>query len=484
MADISTNILTSLGAGSGIDTRQLVQDLVAAERAQPQARLDARRAAVEAKISAQGQFLSALDALTTALGSRISSGSLSGVPQVSNPSVLSMEVAGGAEIPLQEIGVERLARGQTLASAPVADSSEGLGTGEIRIRFGAVAGSGMAEGFEAGGADDLVINVTEGADSLVAIRNLINANAIAKGAPITAQIVSDETGDRLMLRGATGAEQGFLVETSGAPGLDILSFNADGTGGMERTTVAANARLTLNGVTVERADNTITDLVEGATIRLLDASPDSIVTVQSLRDASALSGTVSDLVGALNELQDIGKSLTARGTDTSDAGALATDSAAKRALRSLAALVRQEIPTAPEGGPRSLSDLGVSIDRSGKFIVDEARLAEAARLHPEALAAIVSGLNSQKIGTTPEGPLRAIASQFRISATGSAGQPSATLAEQQRIADDQQRLDARIERVEARYTSQFVGLDRMLSVIRGQQDFLQQQIDMWTKKDS
>ena len=51
---MTTNILSALGSASGIDTKQLVQDLVSVQKAAPQARLNSRTADAQAQVSAYG----------------------------------------------------------------------------------------------------------------------------------------------------------------------------------------------------------------------------------------------------------------------------------------------------------------------------------------------------------------------------------------------------------------------------------------------
>src|SRR3546814_3106579 len=74
------SILTTLGGGSGIDTAQLVSDLVAAQRAGADALLQSRQEKVDARISTLSQIKSALSSFSTALNALVSSGSLGRQP--------------------------------------------------------------------------------------------------------------------------------------------------------------------------------------------------------------------------------------------------------------------------------------------------------------------------------------------------------------------------------------------------------------------
>src|SRR3546814_13245249 len=70
------SILTTLGGGSGIDTAQLVSDLVAAQRAGAAALLQSRQEKVDARISTLSPIKSALSSFCTPLTPLVSSGSL------------------------------------------------------------------------------------------------------------------------------------------------------------------------------------------------------------------------------------------------------------------------------------------------------------------------------------------------------------------------------------------------------------------------
>jgi len=63
---MSQNIVNLLGAGSGIDTLALVDQLVEAEGAAPQQRIDTKRETVETQISDMGLLNSALSTLRDA----------------------------------------------------------------------------------------------------------------------------------------------------------------------------------------------------------------------------------------------------------------------------------------------------------------------------------------------------------------------------------------------------------------------------------
>jgi flagellar hook-associated protein 2 len=472
------SVFSALNIGSGLDVRALVTELVAAERAPRQQLLDDREARVTARLSAQGQFRSALDALVGALDSRTRSGSLSGIPAVSDPAVLSLRVDPGRVIAPQSLEVRALARVQTLASPPIADAGAPVGQGTLTIRFGTVGGAGAPTGFTAGGRPDLPVAIGPDRDSLTGLRDAINDAAAAAGAPVRAELLTDAGGTRLQLRGQTGAASGFLVETSAA--LAAFAFPEFGTAALQRTEVAADAEVALNGLPLRRATNDIADLVPGARLTLLKAAPGAPVTLSAERDPAELTRVARDLASALGELSAIGRELTRGASAAGSAGALVADAGARRAVTSVARLTTTPLVPASGNAPTRLSDIGVSVTRDGGFTVDEARLARAVRDHPAGIEALVTALNKPTAFGSPAGPLRAIADQFRGASQGS-GNDTALARESADIARQREALNARMERLTAQYTRQFAALDRSVGQSRGLQQYLQQQIDLWTR---
>ncbi|MFA7440931.1 MAG: flagellar filament capping protein FliD [Sphingomonadaceae bacterium] len=478
---MATNVLTALGAGSGMDVQNLVSQLADAERAPMQELLDNRQTAVEARISAQGSFRAALDALTGALHSRVSSGALSGIASVSDPTIIGMTVEPGTIVTRQSIEVKQLARAQTLSSAPVADAAAAIGSGTLTIRFGAVAGTDTATGFTPAGLDDLVVTIAPGKDNLSGIRDAINATAVDSGMPVRATIVSDADGHRLMLRGATGAQSGFVIETAGDAALEQFAFNADTAGGMERNQTALDAEIALDGLTLKRDSNNIKDLIPGATLTLGKAAPGMAVLVSADRSPVELAETVRDLAGALTELVSIGRQLSASATDTASAGALASDSHTRRALASLAQLGSAQLLDADGDKPTRLAEIGLKIDRTGSYSIDEKQLLKAVADHPAQVEKLIGALAQKASWADKGGPLAQITSTFALAVDGANGQKTALQREQQSITEARVRLDARIERYRTTMTVQFSALDRSVGQYRAMQGFLQQQIDMWTK---
>ena len=109
--------ISSLGVGSGLDLNQIVGDLVNAERAPREARLDRREGRIEAQISAFGNLANGVEQLGSSL-SRLADFQLSQSASVSDSSIASVTADGTAANGDFSLQVDQLAQAQALASAP------------------------------------------------------------------------------------------------------------------------------------------------------------------------------------------------------------------------------------------------------------------------------------------------------------------------------------------------------------------------------
>src|SRR3546814_1535400 len=101
-------------------------------------------------------------------------------------------------------------------------------------------------------------SITIGPDnnSLVGLQQAINAS----DSGLTASIIQDTGGARLVIKGETGAAQGFTID--GSAGLEAFEFGP-GASGMTWSTHAANAVIVADGVAVEATTNSVSNLVSG-----------------------------------------------------------------------------------------------------------------------------------------------------------------------------------------------------------------------------
>jgi flagellar hook-associated protein 2 len=187
-----TSIASSLGIGSGLDTAALVEQLAEASRAPKEAQIVKREEANSAKISALGEASSGIDAFATALSTLISGGTLFTQPTSSNESILTAKAVAGARLGglSAQIEVRQLAQAQSLVSTHLADLTSSVGQGTLKITTAA-------------GEFDVVIDAAN--DNLIGLSRAINNS----GAGVTASIVEDGQGARLVLKSGSGEAKAF-----------------------------------------------------------------------------------------------------------------------------------------------------------------------------------------------------------------------------------------------------------------------------------
>ncbi len=458
---INSSIANSLGAGSGIDTAALVRDLAAASRAPKAQRFDALERTNSAKISAVAQARSDLESFTNSLADVTSQGSLRSQPLVSDDSALSATATGGVRLGnlASEITISQLARSQTVYSGFVATAGDPVGQGGMTLIVGGVSHA---------------ITVDSSNDSLTGLASAINAT----GSGVSASVITDGNGARLVIKGETGATKAFtLTLDSGAdPALERFTFGG-ATSNMTLGQAALDAKFTLDGVAFTRASNSITDVLPGVTLTLKKADAAAPVSITTQRPLETIRQTINDFVSVFNTMK---RNIAAARTATGGDGAM-------RALdQQLSALISQAVTSDP--AINSLSDIGIATNRDGTISVNAAQLEAAITANPDAVEAI---FNPQRDGThtTSSDPGISLAlKSINDGATANngilAGLKSRLEKEAAAIVANREKMESREEAYRSRLEKQFGSMDARLSAIKATQSYLEQQIKLWTNARS
>lgn len=471
-----STILSALGADSGIDTSTIVDELVSAEYDTKTTALTTQYDTLTSQISAASELLSGITNFSSSLTTLIQGGTLSTQPTSSNESIVTVStVSGGSAAGLSStVEVRQLAQGQVSSSTAITDASTTFGTGSLTITFGTatVDDDGNMTDFTAGDLDSVTIDITDDNNTLAGIAQAINdANP-----GVTASVVTDEDGSRLVLKSANGSSHAFTVtatEDSDATGLSALNVGVGATG----TTIgsaAQDAIVSVDGVVLRRSSNTLTDVISGVKLTLLSASAGTKVTLSSEEPTDALQQAVNDFVSTYNELL----SLVQTDTDSTD-GVLKSDSAAKQLARSLAKITSTVLTTGQESGaPTTLAELGVSTNRDGTLTVDSSKLSAALINYPGAVEAMFvedSGLDSVLSG---------IATTASDDTYGLAASEDTYTDKQTEVTDEQADLEDEADNMRTRLTQQFASMTSKVSSYQSIQSFLEQQIDAWNSSDN
>ena len=478
------SLLTSLNAGSGVDTASLVTNLVQAQFANRTSALTAKADALTAQLSGAASLKSAMTSFNTALDTLVKSGTLTAQPLSSNPALGVSALPGGKLSGLaSSINVTRLATAQSArTTAAVMDRTAPIGSGSFTLSFGKATYS--ADGTAMTAFDgDLDGNGT--ADSAITI-DVVNASldGIAaainnKRAGVTASVIADGNGGAyLSLRGPTGDAKAFTLAATSDPDGGLAQFAVDPTSATTSITgIAQNARLTVDGIAVERAGNTITDLVEGVKLQL-NATTTTPATLSSTPPGSALSQAVADFVDTFNQVYAIVVAETDAKT-----GALRSDPAAQTLLRSLKALTgRTLVSGAASGTPASLAAIGVGTNRDGTLKLDTAALNKALVGTPDAVEQLfafsTNGLNGISAAVNQ------VATAANSVIFGLGASESRYAKAKGTLADQQDKLEDQSAAMKTRLTQQFASMSSKVAAYKSTQTFLTGQIAAWNKSDS
>jgi flagellar hook-associated protein 2 len=471
-------LLTSLGAGSGIDMTALATNLATAQFAAKTDRLSTQSDKLDKQISAASTLKSAISNLSTSLGDRVRTGDLSSQPLIANAAVAKVAASDGGLLKgSYSLEVTTLATSQTLVSPDSAGytaATDVVGAGTLKLRFGTTGAGTFTDDPNHAAVD---ITIPAGA-TLADVAAAINT----KNAGVTAYVSNTTAGAKLVLKGSDGAGNSFALDATGDPGVANLAFDPTNPGTGRLLTSAGNANLKIDGLPITSTSNTLTDAIPGVTLTLTGTNSGSPTQVTFNDPSTAITSAMSDLVSALNEIATQINALTDAKT-----GELARDSGALALKRTFQQLTSTIImPNAPEGTPRMLSDLGVSIQRDGTFTLDSARLAKTLKADPQATGAMfTNGINGVYATISKISSTMASTSTETKSYGATLANSIAQLTKQKtQLTADQTKLVEKQETLRQQLIARFSVADTAVGASKSTMSFLKNQIAAWNNSNN
>lgn len=458
--------ISTLGIGSGMTLSATLDKLTTAEK-QSLVPISKQQSAATAKLSAYGTLKTAIQAFQTANSKLKDAALYTATSTTSSSTAFSADTDGNALVGKYTISVTRLAQSQTLTSAAKTDVKAAQGSDDASRTMKFVTADGK----------ETSIALTKDQTSLSAIRDTINKANVGISASL---IKVSSTEFRLSLTSsATGTEH--AVKSLSVTGDDKLhSFigfdaaNADGSG-MKQSVEAQNASLTVNNVAIESSSNTISNAVEGITLKLNDqTSGNQTLTVSS--DTGKAKTAITEWVNAYNALQDTMANLTrytpvdAGKDQNSTNGALLGDGT----LRNIQTQMKSILANASGSAVyKTLSQAGITTDpTNGQLKLDATKLTSALQVKPDAVRDLFTG-DGKKTGVTTalDTSFTAYLSSKGVlqGATDSISKKLNQLTEQYNAVS--KRIDDKI----ARYKTQFTNLDKMVSMLNSTSNYLTEQ---------
>jgi flagellar hook-associated protein 2 len=433
----SIDYVQALGAGAGFDTKKIVEALVNAERAPAEARINSKIAESDAKISGLGKAVSVLNVVKDA-AERLNDAKDFNTFTMSNSQVSAFSATSttSARAGSNNITVSQIAQEQRSVSNAFASETNAFNANPITVSI------------TVGSSSQTTTDITVADASLQGTVSAINAANLG----VTAEIVDTGAASdryRIQLIGETGAEKAFTLTSSDS----TLSFSSVQT--------ASDAQLNVNGVDFTRSSNVIDDVLTGVTLSL-NTVTSGTANLSINQDDSQARANIVDFVAIYNEAQRQLKEL----SNSSVGGELAGDSIFRSLTSSLRSLVLGTSSSA-SGNISNLSDMGISVSRTGELNVDDTKLDNAlANNYTDLVKMFSANTDDQTASSTAAAGLAGDISNLIADATDA---NSYLLTQQDTLADansareeELSDLETRMERVEERYNRQFLAMQQII----------------------
>lgn len=459
--------LTAAGIGSGLDVESLISQMVTLQKS-PLKALQSAASSLDTQISAYGKLKSLMSTLNDASRDLAKKETWQTTSAASSSSSVTVSVTDATALPgTSDVVVEALARGQSQASALLDASATFGGTLTLTV----------------GKTNPVTTEIKIAPDTSDASMEDVVKAINAAGAGVTASVMTNADGkQRLVLRSQnTGEEAKFNVSASGGNG----SLDALATGDPQSVKQdAQNARIKLNGITVESASNEFKSVLPGLSISVSQVSETpASVTVKT--DKEALKKSLQTFMDAYNALNDMLATSTKYDAESKTAGTLQGDSTAVSMSNSLRTAMAGTVEGI--GDVNRLSELGLQIAKGGKIsfgtsTTDKAKL-EKALDNPDSLKALFVGS-----GITGQGNTQGLAVRMQVLTKGMTdfegtfdAKTNSLNAQKKSNTKAQERVNDQATAFEARMRAQYTALDTKMASLSTLSTYMSQQVSQWNR---
>lgn len=478
----TTGSISSAGIGSGLDVNSIISGLMKVEQA-PLTDLQTRATAIQTTISAFGGVKSAVATFRDAAAALALPSTWNATAGTSSDSTaVSVSTNSNATAGTYAVAVTALAATQSTVSGTFASGDSLVGSGTLHIDLGTWS-TGQAAFTAKTGSTGMDITVAS-TDTLSTLAAKINS----AGAGVTASIVTDTTGSRLVFSSTTtGTDNAFRVTAADsdggnadATGLSALAF--DPAGGTSTTTLtqgAANAAATVNGVGVTSATNTLTGVFNGLTLTLAKVSA-TPVQISVAQDTAGITKAVQGFVDAYNGLSTLLSTDLKYDSSTKVAGPLQADSAAVSLQRQLRNIVGGS--SSASSTFTTLSQVGLEVQTDGTLKLNSTKLTNALTSNPSELKKLFTNVD---MATPANNGIANRLRSFGDTVLGTSGLLTSRIAglntKLTSNQTDQDKLNNRLDATKARLQAQYTALDAKMASIGTLSTYITQQIANWNK---
>lgn len=456
--------ISSLGIGSSVLTSSVIDQLKAADTANMITPIDN-------KITLQTQKASALDLLNSLLStfkastSSLADSTLYQQRNVSgNTSAVSVTAQAGTDIQSFAITDTVMAKKNVLESGAFTSDTAPVSSGSGTMNL-AINGSNFNIAYTS-------------STTLTDLKQSIND---AAGAKVTASILQTGTNEyHLVLTSKeTGANQTITLSDSlgGTLKNELKTYDATtNPTGVQTLQTASDASFKYNGISITRPTNSVSDLIVGVSINLLqDGGSTNIAITQN---TTAISDEMKNLSSGYNTLMKQLDDMTLADTANGKVGIFNGDNTIKAIKREVTQMI-----TSVDSKGQSLGQYGISLNQDGTMTFTQSDFDAKMSADPAALESFFSGSTSvtgeHTVGVF--GNLDALMNSYTSSSGLMSTLIDASKNTSTSLTDEKTRATALLN---ARYdtmTARFAAYDTMISQINNQFSSLSQQIAAMSK---
>ena len=366
-------------SAQGIDVSSAVSQILYADRAterqwQSQQQLIAQQtAALNQLQSSVSNLENSLDTLQDPTGALLASNITS-----TQPGVVTATAAAGTAAGNHVVVVQNLATTASWYSDAVGNRTALLTPGTYNLTVG--MGSSQTT---------TTITIGSGVNTPADLVNYINGLNLG----VTASTITDASGVRVALvSNNSGSASDFSIQPTGDTNSNLFT----------RASTGQNASLTVDGVPISSATNSVTGVINGVTLNLNSQAPGSEVVLTIGTDTSTAEQAVNAFVSAYNTLVGQVNSQFAYDSTNQTSGPLSGDTTV-RMLQS--ALLAAPSYAASAGPVSTLGSLGITMNDDGTLSVDSATLTAALQNNPSAVQMFFQGSSANGFVASVQGAL-------------------------------------------------------------------------------
>ncbi len=283
------------------------------------------------------------------------------------------------------------------ARLALVSSSTGAAS-DFSVSYGPVSGSGWtsttvasastalsAGSFEVGdGTSTSTVNVAAGS-TLSDVANQINSS----GLNVTASVVTDSSGAHLSLASSNSG----TVNVTGDPAFSLT-----------RASGGADASLSVDGIPVTSASNTVSGVVSGLTLNLLGTTTSasnptsSPATLSVAADTSTITNAISQFVTDYNSALSLVNTQFTYSSTSSSQGVLSGDATTRSLQSALMGMMgytgsasSSSSGITSSSGVLSLASLGITMGDDGSLTLDSSKLSQAVASNPSSVQNFFQG---------------------------------------------------------------------------------------------